>query len=492
MFNKSHGVFYKFFTLAAASGFALITFGYTSEKTIIKDAAQNTRAAYHLAHTGVMSLDKVATETPNPQMRREPLPIVVTAAYLLLHPSFNKPYTIAELTEGRLTETIKGVNAFWRFLAAIFVFLLCLELFTDPRIAAAMAVICLIVSESLFFAQPGIVDRMYTELPEAALMLLAAWLAVRFIRTKSKLRALWLGVALGALALTKVSFLYIGVGFIFLLFAIEGLRVLRADPKKDQHRGRIFSNYAVILLTMLGTVAPWIVRNAIEFRNPQIASGAETVLGIRMLYAEQPLLGGFYMFSPSRVRQRVIGPLTGYTEADLKPGGRLEQLAVTKGKKFEIFELRMKAEGYTGERERWLRRSALDSAMQNPLRYVASVAVFAYKGMWFFKQGGVLFNVVALLCFFAVFFGALFTDKQLLVAAFGLPAGLFFFISIFTHALTRYNAPITPFVIISGLWLLTALARKAVGTRTLQEIINRSATLNNRKSSRASGGRAQS
>jgi hypothetical protein len=188
----------------------------------------------------------------------------------------------------------------------------------------------------------------------------------------------------------------------------------------------------------------------------------------------------------------VIGPLTGYTEADLKPGGRLEQLAVTKGKKFEIFELRMKAEGYTGERERWLRRSALDSAMQNPLRYVASVAVFAYKGMWFFKQGGVLFNVVALLCFFAVFFGALFTDKQLLVAAFGLPAGLFFFISIFTHALTRYNAPITPFVIISGLWLLTALARKAVGTRTLQEIINRSATLNNRKSSRASGGRAQS
>ena len=459
MSKKPYGVFYKLFPLAAAACFALLTFGYTSEMPIMKDGAQNTRAAYHLVHTGVMSLDAVATESPNPQMRREPLPVVVTAGFLLLHPEFWKPYTLAELMSGPLAETVKGVNAFWRFLSAIFVFLLCMELFPDRRVAAGAAVICLIVSEPLFLAQPGVVDRMYTELPEVALMLLAAWSAVRLTRSKTKWRALLVGFALGALALTKASFLYIGVGFILLLFAMEALRLFREDPK-ERSWSSIFSIYAVIALAMFGTIAPWIVRNTIEFRNPQIASGAEKVLAIRMLLAEQPLLGSVYMFSPSSIRQRVIGPLTGYTEADLKPGGRLEQLPGVKEKTLEIVEQRMEAEGYHGERDSWVRRSAVDSAIQNPLRYIASVGVFAYKGMWFLRQGGALFNIVALVCFFAVFFGGLFSGKQLLVAAFGLPAGLFFFISIFTHALTRYNAPITPFVIISVLWLLTTVARK--------------------------------
>ena len=70
-----------------------------------------------------------------------------------------------------------------------------------------MAVICLIVSEPIFFAQPSIVDRMYTELPEVAFMLLSAWCAVRLAHAASTWRAIWLGIALGLLALTKVSFL---------------------------------------------------------------------------------------------------------------------------------------------------------------------------------------------------------------------------------------------------------------------------------------------
>jgi hypothetical protein len=48
-----------------------------------------------------------------------------------------------------------------------------------------------------------------------------------------------------------------------------------------------------------------------------------------------------------------------------------------------------------------------------------------------------------------------------MLAAFGLPVGLFFFIAIFTHGLTRYTSPMTPFVILSVLWLLAASARQA-------------------------------
>ena len=111
----------------------------------------------------------------------------------------------------------------------------------------------------------------------------------------------------------------------------------------------------------------------------------------------------------------------------------------------------MTAEGFQGDKREWLKRSALDAALNNPLRYVESIGVFALKGMWFLQAGGGIFNVVALACFFSLFLGALFTCRQDLVAAFGLPAGLFAFISTFTHALTRYNAAMTPFVIISVL-----------------------------------------
>ena len=172
---------------------------------------------------------------PDPQMRREPLPILATAGFLLLHPAFDQPYTIPDLLNGRLTETVKGVNAFWRFLAAIFLFLLCRELFPDPRVAATMAVVCLIFSESFFLSRPGVVDRMYTELPEVALMLLASWSAVKFVRGKTTSRALWLGVALGLLALCKTSFLYIGLGFILLLSRNGSTEAVSGMRRKSRH-----------------------------------------------------------------------------------------------------------------------------------------------------------------------------------------------------------------------------------------------------------------
>ena len=122
MSNERKNLIYAAFAVVVAGVFAALTFGHTTSNPIQKDGAQNIRAAYYLVHTGVMAGDKAETETPRPQMRREPLPIVVIAGFLLLHPAFSQPYTFAELLNGRLTETVKGVNAFWRFLVAIFLF----------------------------------------------------------------------------------------------------------------------------------------------------------------------------------------------------------------------------------------------------------------------------------------------------------------------------------------------------------------------------------
>ena len=172
---------------------------------------------------------------------------------------------------------------------------------------------------------------------------------------------------------------------------------------------------------------------------------------------EQPLLGTLYLVSPGSMKTLVVGPLTGYTKQDLLPGGRLSRLIAVKEEKWELLKERMAAEGYKGESGKWVKRAALDAAIQNPLSYFASIGVLALKGIWFMTSAGALINLLALLCFFGVFFGALFTRNQLLLAAFGLTAGLFFFISIFTHALTRYSSPMTAFVILSVLWLLAEL-----------------------------------
>ena len=461
MSKRSDDNAYLLLAIASAFFFSLLTFLYTTGAPNLKDGAQNTRAAYHLVHAGVISISKKETEAPAPQMRREPLPIVATAAFLMLHPAFNKPYTIADLQDGSLTETVKGVNAFWRFLAALFVFLLCLELFSSWRVAGAMAAICLLISEFFFFARPGIVDRMYTELPEVALMLIASWCAVRFVRHRTKPLAISLGVALGLLVLVKAYFIYVGLGFIVLLLVTDRPKNFQSSRGKSTWGG-LLSKYAMIVGVMLVTVAPWLARNAVEFGKLQIVSGTDaSVLAIRMFLMEQPLFGGLYMYSPNFLRKRVVGPLTGYTDKDLGPGGRLNKLATAKEKSSLTLAERMQAKGYQGDKSDWARRAALNYAAHNPLRYAASTGVFAYKGIWFMTLAGVIPNILAILCFFGVFFGALITRDQVLIAAFGLPAGLFFFISIFTHALTRYNSPMTPFIVLAGLWLLAALAPKA-------------------------------
>ena len=117
-----------------------------------------------------------------------------------------------------------------------------------------------------------------------------------------------------------------------------------------------------------------------------------------------------------------------------------------------------------------MRQQLLNYIVENPVRYIASIPVFAYKGMWFLKgsvplltKGIPLFNILAMLCFLGLFFFALFTRKQALVAALGLAVGLFLFMAMFSHALTRYTAAMTPFVLLSTVWVIAALTRWAYG-----------------------------
>jgi hypothetical protein len=217
--------------------------------------------------------------------------------------------------------------------------------------------------------------------------------------------------------------------------------------------------YAVIALAMVATIGPWIARNAVLFGTPKIASGTDaSVLGTRMLLLEHSLLGQVYLYSPAAVRKQLVGPVTGYSEDDLKPGGRLERASSAKDNRISIFVGRMRAEGYSGDHDEWLKARAFKYVTEHPVRYVASIPLFAYKGLWFMDRAGSMVNFVGVVVFLCIFFAALVTRNQTLLAAFGLPAGLYFFIALFTHALTRYTVAMTPFVILACLWLVYALS----------------------------------
>jgi hypothetical protein len=457
-------VFYICVAVLLSLWFAYNTTAHLTANPLTADAKQNAITAYHLVHHGVWGYGEVDSVPPRPTMQREPLPILAISVLLLLHPNFAEPYSIADIVDGRLTRTVKLVNVFWRFLVAFFIFLLCLELFRGQVIAGVVALITLVVSDMTFLSIGPFVDRLYTELPAAALLLAASWCAVRFVQQETTSRATCLGIAMALLALTKAAFFYIGIVFILLLFLPERVKLVRQPDDQSLRRLRI--TYGVLVAVFFATLAPWVMRNTITNGKFAIVTRAEDVLGLRMLLTEQPPLGVIYFSSPSPLKKR-LGPLFGYSAADLKVGGILDGITFAKQRRKEIYKSRMEAEGYRGNEQPWLRRAILSSIVEHPLRYFSSVGVFAYRGMWFMRPSPLMpridplsfyaFSALSVMCFLGVFFGGLIASNKTLIAAFGLGGGAFLLHSALTHALTRYNAPLTPLVIISTLWLCVAV-----------------------------------
>ena len=166
-----------------------------------------------------------------------------------------------------------------------------------------------------------------------------------------------------------------------------------------------------------------------------------------------------------------MGGTLGYSSADLKDGGRLDGIRFAKQRRGEIYKARMEAEGYKGNVKPWLRRAVFFSIVHDPLLYLQSVGVFAYRGIWFMHPSGLLkdlepmtfyvLSAISVLCFLGVFLGGLIARNKELIAAFGMGAGAFLFHSALTHAIPRYNAPLTPLVIISVLWLCLVFVDRA-------------------------------
>ena len=149
-----------------------------------------------------------------------------------------------------------------------------------------------------------------------------------------------LGIAIGMLALTKAAFFYIGIVFILLLFLPERLKLARQSDHKSLRQLRV--TYGILIAAFLATLSPWVIRNSITNGTPGIVNRAEDVLGLRMLLSEEDPLGMIYFSSLSPLKQR-LGPMLGYSSADLEDGGRLDGIRFAKQRRGEIYKARMEA-----------------------------------------------------------------------------------------------------------------------------------------------------
>ena len=223
-------------------------------------------------HTGVYTTSKKRTDDPTKTMKREPVPVLAISSFLLLHPAFDDPYKNVDLENGHLTRTVKLVNVFWEFLAALVIFLFCLELFSNTTIAGVGALITLFISHMTFLSTGPVVDTLNTELPAAALLLAAFWCAVCFVHHETKSPAICFGIAMGLLALTKAAFFSIGIVFLLLLIFLDRRKLFRQTDAASPRQLRV--TYAALVLALLATLAPWLVRNVNQPRTPRNDRGS--------------------------------------------------------------------------------------------------------------------------------------------------------------------------------------------------------------------------
>src|SRR5712692_7436697 len=282
------------------------------------DAWQNLTLALNLQRNHVISMD---WEPPyRPSMYREPVPVVTTAlAVGIVDAVFGKA-DLSEHFSGDRAKYLKYQNVLWLILLWTGVFFAAYWFTSSFALSLAGAVWAALPFSSGL--SDTTLDSLCTELPAAALLVIAsAWLVVGTRKGRP-----WFFVAsgfcFGLLALTKAAVLYVFLGLVALLllcYAAIGDRAVQVQRLK-----------ATVLMVLAFTVVvlPWMYRNLDQLGDFQIsARGGETLMSRAILnqMSWEEYRGTFYAWGRSPLRP-IIGRILGFSPSDLERGGRLARL----------------------------------------------------------------------------------------------------------------------------------------------------------------------
>lgn len=436
---------------------------------------------HRLATYGVISTSVRPGQEIRPTMRREPFPVAVNAAFYLAHPRLSG-LDHEQISRGSAVQYLKQVNILWALAVFAGIFVLCAQMFRPQWLGVLNGALVSLISFKLLVKPAA--DNLLTELPAAAVLVWAAIALLRFVRAPSIASGALVGLAWGLLALTKASFFYICI----VAFALVGV-FLWLRSRKEKTAGwsalagpaRALGALALVFMLLCGA---WMTRNFVHFGSLQLTERGGTVLFYRSLEMEQSLAGAYYVWSPS-VYRSWMGPLTGYTPADIEPGGQLSPLVRENpdsilANRYEgraLYRAHIEAAGLDYEnmsrieQQSFLGRSALKRFAGDPLNYIAWLPAYAYRGGFVavreLRELRAIdpalpyhVTIVLFLNFLVVACIGVVTMHDRYFAVFLLPAGLAAFHVLLTHNLSRYNEPLLPFFAIAAMIVLVFLTRR--------------------------------
>ncbi|HKO88592.1 MAG TPA: glycosyltransferase family 39 protein [Burkholderiales bacterium] len=435
---------------------------------IEKDAEQNLAMAYNLRHYGIMSLDTDrASSALRPSRYREPVPVLVLSGYLLaLDPLFDDT-RFTELLRGGNAKLLKYSNVLWGALL-IWVMVLTTRQLGMPNWMAALAVLLGHLPLVAHY------DTLYSEVSGAALIALASFLCFLAVKTRRAIHFLAAGLSFGLLILTKASFLYVAIALLVIYVAYA---LIRADDRRQ--RGVAMTSAILVVVGTVLIVAPWMLRNQMQFGSPNLADRGGLVLMTRAVkngMTRDEYIGAFYAYAP-RVLQAPMGWLTGHRPKDLRAGGSLERLkrganlsdekAAAEGRVDDTVSYywrakamrapllaKFEAEGHhnpLAAADAQLQKEAMAMIKANPRDHAAMTLPFMWRGAPF------MFPFFLFMLFYA------WRRRDVPLAAYVLPTlGLIGFYAVLSHFIPRYAEPNAPIAAICFVLLLHRWRKRKV------------------------------
>ncbi len=449
-------------TCAALSG---IWFGTATGFPIERDAYENLTAAYNLAHHGVMSIqDDNSLGQLRPSEYREPLPIIALAGYIAALDSYFGDKPLAQLQTGNDARVLKYSNIPWAVLLTLVVFGSIVR-YTGSYTLAAPGTIAV----HLYLAYQY--DFLYSEIAAAALLALASYLFAEALRHRRPLAVFAAGLCFGALALTKAATLYVCV-VLFAAVAVVGIwRVIRA---RDAFllRSSLLLTFGVVLF-----VGPWMARNYVHFDALSMNSRGGQVLLTRAVknnMTAEEYRGAWFAYAPRPLRW-ISGKLAGFDKSDLEAGGRLQRLmrfvserdrpAIAAGRPGEAVSYYARVSAMYTELakaraagdvvgsldvDQRLKQRALDMIIADPLKHVAAVPLFLWRGAPY------TFAILLACALYAC------GRRAWWLLAYIAPAmGLVMFYAVLTHFIPRYAEPMVPIAAVCCAILVHAAIQRA-------------------------------
>ncbi len=333
-----------------------LTISEMTGSPISKDASENLRMALNLERQGVISMDEKPPYRPS--MWREPLPIAALAVAIYVTDSVLGTAEPSAYFQGARARYLKIVNLGWLTLLAISAFL-AIRYFTSLFSLSLLGGV-LVALDFTWLVPPDVrtwlgIDGLDTEVAGAAFLTAAALLLAVGVPRRSRLAMIGASLCFAFCALTKAALFYVYIG---VLGALAAYWVIAAMRHRQASAPRLsMGSIGALTIPFLLVTMSWMYRNQVQTGHFQIAERSGSGLMYRALMDEataEEYRGMFAVWGEPHLR-RVVSSLTGFSDADLKAGGRLQRLPERFSGEAQVHEQEAEQSGRADETITWYR-----------------------------------------------------------------------------------------------------------------------------------------